>query len=205
MDVRRFRRLLPPRANDGLGKWVPGMVVVAIAFGLFAVACTLGEDIPPLERRAQEIDKVVMCPVCPGESIDQSQNALAKQMRAIVVEKLEQGWTGEQIKEFFVERYGPSVLLEPPRRGFNLLAWTLPPAGVAAAGLALYFALRSMRRPQATELRQEVHISNLSEEERAEYFRRIEAALGDEGGGAQGRRDGGDSLPGPETKGIVDG
>ena len=118
-----------------------------------------------------------MCPVCPGESIDQSQNPLAVQMRAIVAEKMEQGWSEDRIKAFFVERYGPSVLLEPSRRGFTLLVWVLPLVGVLGAGLMLYLALRLMRRPRAIQLQEFGPSVHLSEEERNEYFRRIEAAL----------------------------
>ena len=71
-------------------------------------ACTvLGKsDVPDMERRAQDLNETIMCPVCPGESIDQSANPLAGQMRDIVYEKLNEGWTDRQIEDFFVERYG---------------------------------------------------------------------------------------------------
>ena len=125
-----------------------------------------------------------MCPVCPGESIDQSQNALAEQMRGIVAEKLEQGWSESEIKSFFVERYGDSVLLEPRKSGFSLIAWLLPPIGAVGAGVALVLALRIMRRPaRVGDRRPPDGVQRLedgiqlSEEERDEYFRRIEAAL----------------------------
>jgi cytochrome c-type biogenesis protein CcmH len=150
---------------------------ITLVFVLLTVACATGDEIPPLERRAQELNKAIMCPVCPGESIDQSQNALAVQMRAIVVEKLEQGWTEDQIKAFFVERYGPSVLMEPPRQGFSLAAWVIPPIVVLAAGLGLYIALRAMRRRASTQSQASAQVAQLSDEELAGYARRIEAAL----------------------------
>ena len=68
-----------------------------------------------------------MCPVCPGESIDQSQHPLAVQMRNIVVEELENGMNETQIKNYFVDAYGPSVLLEPPTSGINIWVWLVPP------------------------------------------------------------------------------
>ena len=73
-----------------------------------------------MEQRSQALNKTIMCPVCPGESIDQSQVVLAVQMRGIVAEKLAAGWSDEQVREFFVERYGPSVLLEPQTRAYPL-------------------------------------------------------------------------------------
>ena len=158
------------------------MICTAVAAALFvgavAAACATDAAVPPLEDRAHELNKTIMCPVCPGESIDQSQNALSRQMRVIVAEKLDQGWSENQIQTFFVERYGPSVLMEPPRRGFGLLAWLLPPIGVLAAAVALYAALRVMRR-SPDGLPDDEGALQLSDDERAAYFRRIELALDD--------------------------
>jgi len=98
------------------------------------------------EAEAQSIDRMLMCPICPGESIDQSQVELAKQMRQRVREMLAQGTTRQQVLDFFVERYGPTVLAAPPKSGLNLLAWVLPVALVAAALAGGFLALRAMRR-----------------------------------------------------------
>ena len=95
---------------------------------------------------AQGIEKRLMCPVCPSETIDQSQVQLAKQMRDIVREKLAAGESREEIFQFFVDRYGTGVLAEPPRSGFNLLVWVVPPIALVFGGLVLAVALRAMRR-----------------------------------------------------------
>jgi cytochrome c-type biogenesis protein CcmH len=144
---------------------------------LIAIACTSVETIPTAEIAAQEINKTVMCPICPGESIDQSQHPLAVDMRGIVNEKLEQGWTGGQIRDFFVERYGPSVLLEPPREGLNWLVWIVPPVGVAVGGIALYLVLRMTVRSNTRRRESPVDEIELTANERDHYFERIEAAL----------------------------
>lgn len=143
-------------------------------------------DVPPLEQRAQGLNKTIMCPVCPGESIDQSQNALAAQMRAIVDEKLAAGWTDAQVREFFVERYGPSVLLEPPTRGIALAAWIGAPVGAAVALLAFALALRHMRRkpPPADDTLAAAEYAADADADPADpalqpYYDRIEAALSD--------------------------
>ena len=151
---------------------VPGLAIM-----IALVACANEDDIPAQERRAQQLNKVIMCPVCPGESIDQSQNTLASQMRAIVVEKLDEGWTEGKIKEFFVDRYGPSVLLEPPSDGFNLMVWILPPIAIVAAASGLFLALRSMRRWPAEEQDGLGELAELSEMEQDRYVRHIEASL----------------------------
>jgi len=178
--------------------WTTLVAVLAVA--LVAASCSTQEAVPPLERRAQQLNKVIMCPVCPGESIDQSQNELAVKMRAIVMEKLEQGWTEDQIKAYFVQGYGTSVLLEPPRKGFSLVVWILPPVGVLGAALALFMTMRLMRNPPAVQIQRLDEDLHLSKEERNEYFRRIQLALDREGGSdTPGREEG---ASGPENEGA---
>ena len=143
----------------------------------FTLACASDEELPTLEARAQEINKTVMCPVCPGESIDQSQHPRAKAMRGVVDEKLAEGSTNDEIRQFFVERYGPSVLLEPPREGLNWLVWVVPPVGILVAALALYLVLRLAVRPSPRTGENTDDVAYLTEAERDDYFRRIEAAL----------------------------
>ena len=157
------------------------LTVIALA----AVACTSTDEIPDMERRAQQINKAVMCPVCPGESIDQSQHPLAVQMRAAVDEKLGDGWSDAQVREFFVERYGPGVLLEPPAEGVHLMAWLVPPVGLVLALAALYLAVRLMTRPRS---RPEAAV-DMTTAERDEYVARVEAVLS--GDAPPGREDAG--------------
>ena len=69
--------------------------VLFILIGLTAAACAdARRDVPVMERRAQALNQSIMCPVCPGESIDQSQVALAAQMRGIVSEEAGGGMDG---------------------------------------------------------------------------------------------------------------
>ena len=151
-----------------------------LAFITLAGQACIGEasrDVPELEQRAYNLNQAIMCPVCPGESIDQSQNPLAVQMRAIVIDKLTEGWSGQEIKQFFVERYGPSVLLAPPAVGISLTAWIVPPVAILAASLALLGALRRMRRSSNSGGAASVDSRALTTWERERYFREIEEAL----------------------------
>ena len=155
------------------------LLVGLASMALVALACTSNalSDVPDLEQQAYSLNQAIMCPVCPGESIDQSQNPLAVQMRAIVIDKLSTGWSDRQIKDFFVERYGPSVLLAPPTEGISLAAWIVPPATILGAVIALLMALRWMRRSEAPEVATGGENSALTMGERMKYFQRIEAAL----------------------------
>lgn len=103
--------------------------------------------VPYDEKKAQSIDGMLMCPVCPAETIDQAQVPIAKQMRRLVREKLGQGESREQILEYFAGVYGQDILAAPSKSGFNLIAWTVPVLGVFAALAAGFFVLRSMSAP----------------------------------------------------------
>ena len=97
-----------------------------------------------LEEEAQAIDRMIMCPVCPAETIDQAQVEISFQMRAVIREMLAEGRTREEILDYFVDRYGPDILAAPPKSGANLLAWILPIVGVAAGLAALFLVVRAM-------------------------------------------------------------
>ena len=129
-------------------------------FWLMALACPFllalviascgGKDERTLEERAQSIDRSLICPVCPSETIDQAQVELAQQMRGLVREKLAEGSTREEIQDFFVDRYGERVLAAPPKSGFSLLAWVVPPVAGAGGVLLMVFVVRAMRKgPEA--------------------------------------------------------
>ena len=100
------------------------------------------------EAEAQAIDRQIMCPVCPAESIDQAQVPIARQMRQIVRDQLSQGASQAEILEFFAQRYGPDILASPPKSGFNLLAWIFPVVGMAGALIVGWLVIRSMAAPR---------------------------------------------------------
>lgn len=154
------------------------MLAAFAAVALLAMqACGPESSVGSLEQRAQALDREIMCPVCPGESIDQSQTEYAKQMRAFVREKLAEGWSEEKIKQYYVDRFGPRILMAPPREGFNLLAWLLPPLAVATGLAALAITVKQMRKRSLTGGGEVPGNEPLSEGEQQEYFRRIEAIL----------------------------
>ena len=91
------------------------------------------------EARARAIEGGLRCPVCRSQSIRQSRSFMAEDMRRKVRAMIAEGRSDEEIRGFFVDRYGTWVLLTPPRRGFNLAAYVFPAIVVliGAAGLVL--------------------------------------------------------------------
>jgi len=96
---------------------------------------------PAMEARARAISKTLRCPVCQSENIDDSDAALARDLRLLVRERLVAGDSDAEAVDYVVARYGEYVLLNPPAKGANLLLWAAGPilllagAGIAAATL----------------------------------------------------------------------
>jgi cytochrome c-type biogenesis protein CcmH len=91
-----------------------------------------------LEARTTHLASQLRCPVCQGLSIQDSPSELAQQMRSLIRTKLDSGQTEEQVRAYFLERYGERILLAPKPSGFNLLVYLAPIALlVVGAGVVI--------------------------------------------------------------------
>ena len=100
-----------------------------LLFAVAGVATTLGQNAgadADLEARTTAVASTLRCPVCQGESIQDSPSQLAQQMRAVVRDRLRSGESPEQVKAYFVGRYGEWILLEPRMTGLNIVLYVLP-------------------------------------------------------------------------------
>lgn len=81
------------------------------------------------------------CPTCAGQSVAASRSDMAEQMRQVVGQQIGQGRTPDQVREWFTQRYGDGILLDPPWRGAGL-AIQLLPLLVLAVGAVVLLAAR---------------------------------------------------------------
>jgi len=81
---------------------------------------------PALEARARSISQELRCLVCQNQSIDDSNAALAKDLRLIVRERLRAGDSDGAVLAFVEARYGEFVLLRPKLNAHTLLLWLAP-------------------------------------------------------------------------------
>lgn len=85
--------------------------------------------------RVEALGARIRCPVCQGESIVDSPTPYAQDILAFVEEKVDEGWTDEQILDYLEDRFD-GIRLDPRFSGSTALLWLLP-AVVALAGTAL--------------------------------------------------------------------
>ena len=121
------------------------VLVAAVAVvGLAAVFASGGPDpTGSIDDRVHEIGAGLRCPVCLNLSVADSPSALAGEMRGEIETQLRSGRSPEQVRAFFVDRYGEWILLAPTRRGLNLLPWAIPIVGLLV-GAAIWIG--SVRR-----------------------------------------------------------
>jgi cytochrome c-type biogenesis protein CcmH len=102
---------------------------------------------PVLEARAKALQKELRCLVCQGQSIDESNAALATDLRRLIRQQIDAGQSDEDIKNFLVARYGAFVLMKPPVRQDTFFLWFGPALLVlVGAGVIGVTVLRSRRR-----------------------------------------------------------
>lgn len=103
-----------------------------------------------LEVRTAAVASTLRCPVCQGESIQDSPAELAQQMRAVVRERLRAGETPEQIQAYFVSKYGEWILLEPRMTGLNIALYAWPVALVVGGLVLVVILVRRWTAPETT-------------------------------------------------------
>jgi len=104
---------------------------------------------PALEERARDISKGIRCVVCQNQDIDSSNAELARDLRVLIRERLEEGDSNREVEAYLVARYGDYVLLKPPFKASTLLLWLGPFLLLLLGGAASAAYLRRRATGQA--------------------------------------------------------
>ena len=103
------------------------IILISICTTVIAVEPHERLENPLLEERARQISKDLRCLVCQNESIDESDAALARDLRVLVRERLQLGDSNDEVLQFVVDRYGEFALLRPRIDGVNYILWWFGP------------------------------------------------------------------------------
>jgi cytochrome c-type biogenesis protein CcmH/NrfF len=112
-------------------------LAIATLVALVAAPAALGSEARPT---LEDLEDEIMCPVCPGETLEQSNSPAAQQVERFIAARIRAGDTKSEIKDKLVEQYGPRILAAPSTEGFDLLAWALPLVGTLGAAILVGFA-----------------------------------------------------------------
>lgn len=136
--------MIPPAIRAGL------VALLLLAAGpVLAIQPDEVLDDPALEARARTISAEVRCLVCQNQSIDDSNAELARDLRLLVRERLTAGDSDREVLDFLVARYGPFVLLEPPKTESTLILWYGPAVLLGLGAIAVIVTFARRRRSTA--------------------------------------------------------
>ena len=79
------------------------------------------------ENKIYDISNELMCPVCQGQTVAESNSQLALSMKEVIKIKVSEGKTKKEILDYFISQYGETILAKPPIKGLNLILWIFPP------------------------------------------------------------------------------
>ncbi len=125
------------------------VLALLLASAVFLVATpTQAQDDAPTDDEVNAIAKKLYCPVCPNTPLDVCETKACQDWRVEIKAQLAEGWTEEEIINYFAEQYGERVLAEPERKGFTSLVWILP---VIALLLGLVIVIQALRNWKAAQ------------------------------------------------------
>jgi cytochrome c-type biogenesis protein CcmH len=120
-------------------------LLIALALALLVPVAALGVSV-------DEVAREVRCPTC-NTPLNVSNAPVADRMRVYIAERIERGWSKDQIIDGLVAEFGPTIRTTPPKSGFDLVAWLVPALAVLAglAAIPIITRLWARRRPAVAD------------------------------------------------------
>lgn len=147
--------------SDRIRTWIALAIIGASMATIVGILAT--DEASPRDR-ADALASRLKCPVCESETIADSPTDLARDLQDLIAEQVADGWTDQEVIDFFIATYGEQVLLDPPAGGRTALLWIAPLVALGVGALVIV----SRRGKRSTR--------TLTAEER----RKVEAALRDD-------------------------
>lgn len=158
------------------------LAVITISFSVYlahtGIPLALAKTQACSEKRSMDLSKQLLCPQCAGQTIHQSQSPIAENMRSRVCSLIEEGLSDQEILEYFVERYSTNILSSPPKTGFSLTIWVVPPVAIGAGILFLLLTLKLLRSKNQIS-GQAVEDEGYADTELTEYLATVDEEIPD--------------------------
>jgi cytochrome c-type biogenesis protein CcmH len=148
-----------PGSGGTIANLLTRRILRQITFGLLLLLLLLLAALPAsaqdssrvvTDDEVNAIAKELYCPICESTPLDVCSTQACADWREVIRTKLSEGQTEEEIKNYFLELYGPRALAEPPRSGITQFLWILPIIVVVTGGFLLYLYMRgSAKKTQA--------------------------------------------------------
>jgi len=123
------------------------LVLFELGAGLLFVPVAKAQTPAVSDDQVNAVAHQLYCPVCENIPLDVCPTQACAEWRDLIRQKLQVGWSGDQIKAYFVQQYGDRVLGTPPARGLNWLVYIIPPLAILGGVFILYRAFKAYHKP----------------------------------------------------------
>lgn len=136
-----------------IGRWRLLALGLFLAVALLAGGAARAQTPAPLDDEVHAIAKQMNCPTCAGRNLADCPTQVCQDWKQEIRSQLQSGKSSREVLQYFQDRFGPTVLQEPPREGAVLVLWLLPVLAVVGLALAGLWVVRraSVRRAPAGE------------------------------------------------------
>ena len=125
------------------------MKTIAVCIVAIVLALAPGTVLAAPEDVANEVDREIMSPYCPGVTLHDCPSEPALEMRERIAGWAADGWSKEKILTHLESEWGSVIRATPPTEGAGLLAWVLPGLAVLCGAVAVFFVSRRWSRRRA--------------------------------------------------------
>ncbi len=132
-------------------RWLSWVLMALVASAALVVGAS-GESGPATDgERVSQLAGTIRCPQCRGQSVAESNVAIAREIRGDIRNRIAAGETDDQIRQVYIDRFGRSIVLNPDSGGFTGLVWVVPVVAAAVGAAAVGFALVRWRAEAADD------------------------------------------------------
>ena len=163
------------------------LIAVISVFAILVVASTLtrvvraqGSDLDRINEIAEQLN----CPTCTGINLADCRTQTCAQWKDQINDLVDQGYSDQEVLDYFVAQYGTQVLQEPPKTGFTLSLWVLPIIMIIIGGGLLFFTMHKWTSTNRTKPAEAASLPATAPSKQApptssdDYMRQVEQDLG---------------------------
>ena len=124
-------------------------ILYALLLAPYALSPALAQE--PDFDAVNEVAQKLNCPTCSGINLADCRTQTCAQWKDQIKDLLAEGYTADEVVDYFATQYGTQVLQEPPKTGFTLMLWTLPFIMILLGAVLLFFTMRQWSGPKSGE------------------------------------------------------
>lgn len=135
-------------------KWFHFIILTGLHFSLLA---TPTPQPMPSVNDVNQVASGLFCPVCNSVTLDICSERVCADMRELIRTLLIQGYSNQEIQDYFVDQYGATVLVDPSTTSWGWALYTIPSLGLVTGIIIWYMSLRNKQKYQSLDITIEDH------------------------------------------------